>query len=141
MLVFNSTCKELPNVPDAPPLPAAATPDASYTGTERVFVMTPRTVAEGGKLALKIMALVHETTQVRAVNVYAKRMGASSWNAPVSAEPAAGPGAAGRQVYRAALTLGADSEYYVELATAADPHALQWPAGGGANAHTVVVVP
>ena len=47
----------------------------------------------------------------------------------MAAMPTAGPGATGRQVYRAELTLNEDSEYYVELATAADPHALQWPAG------------
>lgn len=141
MLAYNISCRERSRVPDAPALPAAAMPDTSYTGQERVFMMTPRTVAEGGKLTLKIMALVHDSTRVAAVHVYTKIMGAGGWGADVAAMPTAGSGATGRQVYRAELTLREDSEYYVELATAADPLALQWPAGGAANAQTVVIVP
>ena len=105
-----------------------------------MFVMTPRTVAEGGKLALKIMALVHDSTTVVSVNIYAKRMGAGSWNPAVVAKSVAATDTSGRQVYGAELVLSSDSEYYVEMATAADPHAMQWPAGGAANAQTVVVV-
>ena len=114
-------------------------PDTKYTGQERVFVMTPRTVAEGGHLKIEIMALVRASTRVRTVSVYLRRMGGGAWNAPVTATLV--PGAPGRQVYRVALDLSEDSEYFVQVATAADPKALQWPAGGAVNAHTVVVVP
>lgn len=141
MLVYNISCKEKPNMPDAPPLPAAAMPDARYTGQARVFVMTPRTIAEAGKLTLKIMALVRDSTQVVAVNVFVKGMGAGKWNPAIVAKSAAAADTSNRHVYRAELSLSSDSEYYVEVATAADPHAMQWPAGGAANAQTVVVVP
>ena len=140
MLAYNISCKERPNVPAPPPLPAAAMPDGRYTGKERVFVMTPRTVAEDGKLTLKIMALLHESTKVDTVNIYVKRMGAAVWNPAVVAKPPAAADTSGRNVYRAQLVLSFDSEYYVELATSADPHALQWPAGGPMNAQTVVVL-
>ena len=141
MLVYNISCKESPNMPSPPPLPDAAMPDSVYTGQERVFVMTPRTVAEGGKLTLKIMALVHESTKVTAVNVFVKKMGADKFNPAIIAKPSAAVDTSDRQVYRADLNLSYDSEYYVEVATTVDQHALQWPAGGGANAQTVVIVP
>eukprot|EP01043_Picozoa_sp_COSAG02_P077058 COSAG02_NODE_16684_length_1064_cov_0.879793_1_plen_197_part_00 len=139
---FAFTCTSNAPVPPAP-LPNALRWEShrnqSFAGDERLVVMTPRDRLAPDETHLPIHAIALATSSyVSPPTVMVRPLGSTA--APFHGVPMKRSSAA-RQVFTAELAVsgGESLEYFVQ-ATTESSGLLLWPAGGAANAHTVLVV-
>ena len=136
---FAFTCASNVPVPPAP-LPAEfqweSHRNASFTGGERLVVMTPRgrLGADEKRMPIQVIALA-ASAYVAPPAVMVRPMGSTAAFRSMLMRRAAPT----RQVFTAELEVSGSLEYYVQATTKASGRLL-WPAGGAANAHTVLVV-
>lgn len=135
---FTCTSDEVPPAPLTPELRWESYRNQRYIGTERLVVMTPRGRLGMDETHLPIQAIAFVTTAfVSEPTVMVRAMGSSVDFQKVPMHQAA----VGRGVWYAQIEVtGRSLEYFVVATTEQSPQ-LSWPAGGAANAHTVLVVP
>ena len=135
---FAFTCSSSDAVPPAP-LPPELRWEShrgqGYRGPERLVVMTPRGRLGADERLLRIQAIALAATAFASPpTVMFRAMGSTKPFEKALMRRAA----ATRGVWSAELEVSGSLEYYVAASTAHGR--LSWPAGGAANAHTVLVV-